>query len=792
VNKNFFKLAFRTLFKYRLNTVINIVGLAIGFSSSVLIINYVYHELKYDDFHEKGDRIYRMVGEGFLTDGKIVTFAASAGEIPQVVLDNVPEVEECTRIYGVTEEEIRIDKRRFNSEIIAWVDTSFFSIFSFPLLRGDPETLLYEPFSVVLSEETAQKYFADTAMNQILTLNGREYKVTGIMENMPANSHIQLDILASFSSIVRPDYNVVYDDGISFGQYYLIQPDVNMSEAEKKIINVAEKAVMERFGPYGITIHHSLQPLDKIHLHSRFNFDIAEQGDVRNIYIFTALAFFIILIAVMNFINLVTAQSDSRTREIGIKKVNGAVRGDLIRQFIGESVLLALIAFLLSLALNEILLPSLSNMLNLEMTLIYWKNPLFFVLFLLFVLLVGVISGIYPAFYLSSFQPVVVLKGGQHGVRKPHALRKILVTLQLTISVFLIISLLILQIQTRFMKNMDPGFDKENVVVFYNLTGKIRDTYQSLKAELLTNPGITSVAASQSIPGHTRSVQNFYKYGDDSNTGMIIHENRVQHDYIKTLGIEMVLGRDFDPEMQTDTAAFIINEAAFEKLGMSDPLGEKIVVWEIPGTIIGVMGDFNFLSLHNEIDPLVLSMYSGYFSYILMRMNPANIKETIGDAETVLSQADPSYNPDHFFLDQDFAKYYQKEEQINRLITTAAILALVLSVLGLYGLTAFTIRKKVKEIGIRKALGSSVSEILVLLSRDLLRWVIIANIIAWPVAYLLINSWLQNFAFSIRILQYWWVFVIAGILALCIGFMTMLYQALSAALSNPVDALRYE
>lgn len=789
---NFFKIVFRTLARHKTNTFINIAGLMVGLSSAILIMNYVYHEISFDSFHEKGDRIYRATGDGSMPDGKAVSIAGSAGNIPEVAMDRVPGIEKFTRIYGWGANEVIAGDQRYTDDKLYWVDSAFFEIFTFPLIEGNPMLALDEPFSVVLSEATARKYFGDSAMNRTVKIHGKEYKVTGIMNDIPENSSIRADMVASISSMIRPDYNIVERDGISFPQYYLLHKEAGIEEVRQKFAEVADAEIGKRFGEFAISMEHSMQPIRRMHLLSDFDFDEIEKGDIRNIYIFSALAFFIILIAVMNFINLVTAQSDSRAREIGLRKVCGAVRGDLVRRFLAESMLMAIMALALALVLNEIFTPALSSMLGQPLPLAYWSNPLFLIGIFLFTVLIGILSGLYPAFYLSRFQPVTVLKGGQHGHRRPHLLRKVLVTLQLAISAFLIISLVLLNSQLDFMKNRNPGFDRENVVIFQNITGKIRDSFQSIKGEMENSPYVVSVTASQSVPGFDRSVQNMYVHGDDPKTGMIVYENRVQHGYVQTLGMQVVSGRAFNPEMKTDTAAFVINEAAAKKLGLEDPVGKKVVVWREVGTVIGVVRDFNFMSAHNAIDPLVFTMYSGHFNLIPVRVKPENLKETVEYLGGILGKADAAYMPDHFFLDSTFDRYYNKEEQIHRLITSAALLALVLSVLGLYGLTTFTIRKKVKEIGIRKALGGSVSGIMALLLRDLLRWVLIGNLIAWPLAWLVISTWLQNFAYQVYLPGLWWAWLLALVLTLSVGVITMLYHTLMAARSNPVDALRYE
>lgn len=790
---NYLKLALRNISKNRVNSGINIFGLAIGFSVSILMMVYVHYQLSFDNFHVNADRIYRLTVKGSMSDGKVLEAAVTGGDIGPLLQDNVAEIAHVSRLYEWHGREVTLDERRFTKDKIVYVDSTFFRIFSFKMLKGNPFTALTESNTVVLTETIAKKYFGDEdAMNKTIKVNGYDYLVTGVMENFPVNSHMKYDLVASFSSLVRPDWNIVENNGISFPTYMLTHNDVDFDLFAQKTIKLADEKMNERFGPHGIAIAHGIQPMSKIYLFSNFSFDSSERGDIRNVYIFSFLAFFIILIAVFNFMNLYTAQSEKRMREIGLRKVVGASKADLIRQFIGESVIIALLAFVFSLMLNELLIGGFGRLLDEQLTLSYWQNPLVLLAIIAFVFIIGAISGLYPAFYLSRFMPAKVMKGTRNGSGKPNPLRKLLVTLQFAITVFLIISVMLLHFQIRFMKTKNLGFDRENVVTVEQITSKIRRSFESLKAELLQNPEILSVAASQSIPGISRSIQNCYRQGDDPRNAIMIHENSVQHDYIKTFGVTIVEGRDFDPKMSTDTASVLLNQQAVKKLGLTDPIGAKIVVWQFPCTVIGVMADYNYFSLHEEIDPLALTMYEKWFNRISIRMRPDNITETMAFIEERFTDVDPNYTFEYVFVDESFAKMYDKESRVNNMITSAAVLAIIISILGLYALTSFTVARKVKEIGIRKAMGASEGSIIMLLFGDLSRWIIVGNLIAWPLAIWAITQWMQNFAFRISLLNYWWVFVAGGLSALLVGALTIIFQALKAARTNPVEALRYE
>lgn len=790
---NYLKLALRNISKNRINSGINIFGLSVGFSVSILMMVYVHHQLSFDNFHVNADRIYRLTVKGSMSDGKVLEAAVTGGDIGPLIQDNVAEIAHVSRLYHWYGREITLDERRFTKDDIVYVDSTFFRIFSFRMLNGNPFTALTEPNTVVLTKTIAEKYFGDEdAMNKTIKISGYDYLVTGVMEDFPVNSHMKYDLVASFSSLERPDWNIVENNGISFPTYIMTHKDVDYDLFEQKTIGLADERMNERFGPHGIAVAHAMQPLGKIYLYSNFSYDNSERGDIRNVFIFSFLAFFIILIAVFNFMNLYTAQSERRVREIGLRKVVGASKADLIRQFIGESVIIALLAFVFSLMLNELLIGGFGRLLDEQLTLSYWQSPATLISIILFVVIIGIISGIYPAFYLSRFMPVKVMKGMRDGSGKPNPLRKLLVTLQFAITVFLIISVILLHYQIRFMKTKDLGFDRENVITVEQITRKIQRSFESLKAELLQNPEIVSVAGSQSIPGISRSIQNCYRQGDDPRNAIMIHENRVQHDYVNTFGITIVDGRDFDPAMSTDTAAVLLNQAAVRKLGLTDPIGAKVVVWQAPCTVIGVMADYNFFSLHEEIDPLALTMYEKWFNRISIRMRPDNITETMAFIREKFKEVDANYTFEYVFVDDSFAKMYDKESRVNNMITSAAALAIIISILGLYALTSFTVARKVKEIGVRKAMGASEGNIIMLLFGDLSRWIIVGNLIAWPLAVWAISQWMQNFAFRISLLNYWWVFVAGGLVALLVGAITIVAQALKAARTNPVEALRYE
>lgn len=792
---SYLKIALRFFRKNKVNTLINLLGLALALSVSMLISNYVYQQFQFDKFHVNRDRMYRLLIKGSMADGKELDAAVTSGNISETILNKVPEIDISCRVYQWGSSDVIACEKRYTTDVVLYADSGFFRMFSFPLVQANPDNMLNEQFQVVLSRETAMKYFgSEDVVGKTIEIDQSDYKIIAIMDDVPENSHMQFDMVASFITLIRPDYDVVKNNGISFPTYFMAKENSVPEVFIPKVIAAADERAAERFGPYGIKIKHSAQDFNDIYLHSEgLDFRNNRYGDLRNIYVFSFLAFFIIFIAVINYVNLMTAQSEKRLREIGLRKVVGAARWNLITQFVGESIMITLVAFILALTLNELLLPPFSELMGQKLALFYWSNPLILLLILLFVLILGVISGIYPALVLSSFRPALILKGTQFSSRNPNILRKILVSLQFSISIFLIITLMLMHKQIVFAKDKDLGFEKENLLVLNGLTPKLRREAKTIKGELLQYSKIESVAATQSAPGGNNSLQNCYLDGADPKTGVMMYECRVQDDFVETMGMQIIEGRDFISDMKSDSAAVILNETAVRKMGFTgNPIGQKIVVWQNPVTVIGVVSDYNYASIHSEIDPIALTHYARWFRIIVVRIQPGEIKTTLAFIEKTLTDIDPSYSFDYEFIDQRFAEMYRQEERVSDMITAAALLAIIISMLGVFALTAFTVRQKIKEIGIRKAIGASTFSVVHMLMRDLSRWIIAGNLLAWPLAFYTISKWLDNFAFHISIVDNWWIFVMGAFVAMVVGSVAMLYQALRAANANPIDALRYE
>jgi len=515
-------------------------------------------------------------------------------------------------------------------------------------------------------------------------------------------------------------------------------------------------------------------------------------GDIRNVYIFSFLALVIVLIAVFNFVNLITVQSEKRAREIGMRKVMGAHRKDMVFQFIGESLLLTAMAFVFALFLNELLIHPFSQLMDENFHLAYWQQPGLLLAVLGFVLLIGVLAGLYPALYLSRFQPIKVLKGVADSRGRTYKLRKVLVGAQFAISIFLVVSVLLLNRQVNYMKHKDIGFDREHLVTLGKFSPAIQNSYPSLKAELLQNTSIQDVTASMFTPGLPRGTSPIYKRGDDPSASTRIYWNLVHENYLDAYGMQIVEGENFHPRMRTDVTPVILNQAAVRRMGLENPIGQEIVFWNEPVRVIGVVQDYNFLSMHHVIEPLLLVFRTDLTFQISLRISSENIAQTLTFIRERFEAIDPNFYFDPVFIDDAFAAMYRTEERTHKLVTAGALLAIIISFMGLYALTSFSIIKRIKEIGIRKTLGASATSILLLLFRDLRNWILLGNLVAWPVAFYVVSRWLENFAFRIDLWNYWYLFILAGALAALVGMGATFIHAWGALKTNPAISLTAE
>lgn len=791
--KNYFKIAFRNLWRHRVFSLINILGLTVGMTACFLIFLYVRFELSYDKFHSKGDRIYRIVCD-IKTPTEIMHPGGPSWAVGPHLVGGFPQVEAAVR---TTDDELLVRKGnvKFQEKNSLWADSSFFKVFDFKLIKGNPKTALNEPLSIVFSESAVKKYFGDKdpiGQTVLLTGDGFTAKITGVMKDIPENSMIKADMIVSMNTLTRKLNPGLDDQWGNYGNrtYVLLRPGANAAAFEKQIPAFLEKmngTEMKQLNMYPTLI---LEKFRDAYLRSDRN--DSNSGSIKNVYIFSIIAVFILLIACFNFINLTTARSAERAKEVGIRKVVGAGRQQLTRQFIGESVLICMIAFILTIAVAASLLPSFNQLAGKTLSRGVFDNMSFIGILFLASIGIGVLAGIYPALVLSSFKPVTVLKGRFTTGTKGILLRKGLVISQFTISITLIIATIIVYLQMSFMRNQDLGFNKDQMMVINSNGDPARDAFMHAVSSL---PNVKSVSMSSSVPGGGNmgaysKIQN--AKGDMQIANLDLYF--VDFDYLKQFDIKMVAGRSFSRDFMTDTThAMILNEAAvkmFSYRSPQDAVGRDFNQWGREGKIIGVMKDFHFKSLQEVIKPLSMRIEPNGCSLISIKVSGNNLPGTISSIENKWNSLIPARPFSYFFLDEYFDKQYRSEQRFGKLFLNFAILAIIISCLGLLGLASYSTMQRTREIGIRKVLGASVGNIVNLLSKDFLRLVGIAVIIASPIAYFSMHKWLLDFAYRIPIS--WWIFVIAAVTATLIAIITVSFQAIKAAVSNPVKSLRSE
>ncbi len=801
--KNYIKIAIRNIIKHKGFSTINIVGLAIGIACSILILVFVAHELSYDSFHEKADRIYRIAVRASIGDTKI-NQTYSSSETFRKLIEDFPEIEVGVKFLNLGKTPIVLGEKTFFESQFFAVDATFFDVFTFPLIQGDPTTVLQNPNSMVISKDTALKYFGSTdAVGKILRADfsygpgNVDFEITGVSENVPANSHFHYDLLAS--SATFPTY--INDTGWTsnnFITYVVLQEGITAKWFNERLKEFTRKHMGgEQFDAWvakGNFWEYFLQPLTKIHLTSDLNGEFEANGNETYVYIFSVLSLIILLIACINFMNLSTAKSSLRAKEVGMRKVVGSGRSRLVLQFLSESVLLSYIALAIGVLLVIILLPLSKNLIGRQIAFHYFDNLSIILLLLALGLIVGLISGSYPAFFLSSFKPIVALKGNKTSGKSGSWLRNSLVIVQFTISIFLIIGTLVVNQQLKFFQNKKLGFDKEQVLVIQN-PGALGNNTIPFKEELRKYSSITNVSGSTTLPGQSFSNIGFGAEGVDES--FTLNLCICDYDFLETLKLELAQGRFFSRDFTSDTHAAVLNEKAVELLGWEDPIGKKINNWSRERgnfVVIGVIKDYNYESLHQEIRPQALFLSTGYFtrveSYISVRLNTEHIPETISRIEDTWKAFAPQVPFQYSFLDKDYDNLYINEKQTKKLFSLFSFLAIFIACLGLFGLASFIADQKTKEIGIRKVLGASVPKIVKNLNKSFLKWVLMANFIAWPIAWFGMNRWLENFPYRIGLA--WWMFVLAAVLAVVIALITVSFQTVKAALKNPIDSLRYE
>ncbi|MES2064708.1 MAG: ABC transporter permease [Bacteroidota bacterium] len=792
--KNHFKIALRNLWRHRGFSFINITGLSVGITACFFIFMYVTFELSYDKFHTKADRIYRVVTDIKTPSETINTDVTSWAFAPNLKTD-FPEIEAFTRVSGGSFL-VRKGNVKFQEERTLFADSTFFKVFDFKLLKGNPQTALTAQASIIFSQTAAKKYFGDTdPVGQTVLLTGDAIPalVTGVMKDMPENSQIKADMLISMVTLTQRFNKGVEEQWGNYGatSYLLLKPGVNAKNLQAKFPAFMEKRNGEQSRKSQMFATLFLEPLKDVYLHSKRGGQ--EVGSISNVYIFSIVAVFILVIACINFINLTTARSVERAKEVGIRKVVGALKGELASQFIGESVILCLIAFVVTIILSVLLLP-LFNQLSGKIVSPGIFSNIFNVLILFGIsVAIGFLAGIYPAMVLSSFKPVMVLKGRFSTGTKGNLLRKSLVVAQFSISIALIIGTIIVYNQMDFMRNRDLGFSKDQMVVISTNSDAGKDAFQQSVRSI---PGVKSVALSSSVPGGGNSgayseIEN--KKGDLQIANLDLYF--VDFDYLNQFKIKIVAGRPFSRDfMLTDTSqAMILNEEAVKLFGYSSPqeaIGRRFKQWGREGKIIGVMKDFHFRSLQEKIKPLSMRVEMRALDLVSIKVDAKNLPATLAAIETKWKEVIPNRPFSYYFLDEFFDRQYRAEQRFGKLFFNFAILAIAISCLGLLGLASYSTYQRTREIGIRKVLGASTPGIVNMLSIDFMKLVGISFLIATPVAWYFMHKWLLDFAYRIDI--QWWVFAVSGILALAVALGTISFQAIKAAIANPVKSLRSE
>jgi len=805
--KSFFINAIRNMRKHSGYLLLNITGLTIGITSFLLITLYVVHELSFDRFHKNYENIYRIKVKGMMA-GSTLDQAVTAAPMARALRNDYPEITQTTRVFRSGAWLVKNGDIRFNEDGILFADSTFFDVLDFKLLKGDPSTALQNPQSIVLTEDFALKYFGkEDPINKRLALESdtNVYTITGIVQNIPSNSHIKFDMLASLSSIgySRSDQwlshsfytYIVLKDGTSPKALEAKLPDVVIKYAGpqiKKLIGIT----LEDFKKAGNQFGYELEPLADIHLKGAPQYMLEPSGSLSTVYIFAGIAFMILVIAIINYINLSTARSASRAKEVGIRKVSGSDKRGLIIQFIGESLVLVTIATFLALLLVLILIPSFNNLIGKDITSsMTWGGTSVAGLIAL-ILFTGIAAGAYPAFVLASFNPVEVLKGTLNPGSISKTLRGILVVFQFAVSIIIIIGAFVVYGQLKFMTSADMGFDKENLLVVRR-SDALRNNIDAFKEQVLHIPGITQVGNGTAIPGTDNYNNNaFYLDDDPTKTTYLINQESVSYGFAEAMGLRLSEGRFFSKEYGSDTMAIVINEATVKLLGLKEPLGKYILRPSAPGEfdrlrIVGVMKDFNIKSLHEKIPPVCLTFMRGnYEGYLCFRLGKGDIQKTITAIGSIWKDYANGQPFQYSFFDEDFNKHYETEFRTGKIFILFSILAILIACLGLIGLITYMTTIRTREVGIRKTFGANRGVIIALLSQEVIVLILIASLVAYPLAFLGVRMWLEGFAVKITVSPL--IYLFASAIGLTIGWLSIMYHSIKASAYNPAQSLRYK
>ncbi len=788
--KNYLKIAFRNIIGHKAFAAINIIGLAIGMACSIFILLWVQNELSYDRFHKNANEIHRITANA--GDFKA---AVNCAAMPAELKAKMPVVKNYVRLSHLSTNVFEVGTRKFEEKNVFYADSTFLQVFSFRLVKGNPETAMQRSDGVLITEDMAKKYFGkEDAMGKILKKdNNSNIIVTGILANIPSNSHLQFDFILPMSSIAQTDNDLKTNTWDNFNYYTYLQLDKNFNatpaavEGLNKQIN---KIYKEHVNEATLKVDFHLQPLTSVHLHSNCQVDLPGHGNIQYVNIFFVVALFILAVACINFMNLSTARSAQRAKEVGLRKVVGAGRKQLIGQFLGESLLISFIALLIAVGLVWLLLPPFNELAGKELSIQFLSGKIIITL-LSIALATGLISGSYPALFLSGFKPVKVLKGNMKTMGGNLIFRNALVVVQFVVSIILLAGTAVVYRQLTFIKNMNLGFEKSNLL-YMSMAGEMWNKQQAFKAELKQNSLTANYTITNDLPTNlTSGTVNVKWEGKDPKSQTVFPTLFVDEYFMDVFQMKMLSGRSFSADFKADSNNYILNEKAVQIMGMkvSDVVGKPLSLWDTKGTIIDVVKDFNFKPVQQSIEPLIIGL-NRWGGTAVVRMQPGKTEATIKALAKISADLNPAYPFSYGFLDQDLANLYKGEQQMGSLFNVFAILAIFISCMGLYGLSAFMAEQRTKEIGVRKVLGASVFNVVYLLSTGFTRLILIAVVIAVPIAWFAIDSWLKSFAY--RVNADWVIFLTASIAALAIAWITVSYQSIKAAIANPVKSLRTE
>ena len=798
--KNYIMISYRNLIRNKGYSIINISGLSIGMASFLLILLWVQTELSYDKFHDNSHRIQLIYLDAIL--GSPMTAPVSVADAGPTMVELYPEVENMVRFEpGGSSVSVKIDEQMFQEDKVSYADNTIFEVFSFPLIMGNVKDALVAPYTAVISESLAQKYFGtEGALGKILEIDGNtEYTITGIMADMPENSSLNFDIIRSFETLISNNTAGVGEwFSFQYMTFLLLAENTDIDALEAKFVDLIDSKMGPMLAALGASVSLYLQPLEDFHLYSNYDIDMGEIGDINYVYLFSGIAILILLIACFNFINLATARSTKRAKEVGLRKTLGADRNKIVTQFLGESIFLCLIAAFVTLILLEISLPLFSTLAGYEFSYSYVEDWWLIPGLIGLAVFVGLLAGSYPAFFLSSFTPIEALKGVNGQGRSNSYFRSVLVVVQFTISVCLIVGSMTIYKQLKYITQKDLGFNKEEVLVIENAVPEEGISLKTLKTEFTQIPGITAVAASNQIPGRGLQKSVAIPEGFAPDEAQTVQLLTIDQDFLPTLGIEMAEGRNFSSMMAIDTiTSILLNEAAVRKFGWQTGIGKTMGRPSHPGeepapllNIVGVVKDFHMASLHNEIEPLMIMYDPTQVTELSIRFSTTDIEQTLDQIETKWKELFPDRQFSYMFLDETFAEFYENDKRLGTLVLVFSGLAIFIGCLGLFGLASFVAEQRTKEIGIRKVLGASVFSIVSMLSREFIYLVLFACILAWPLSWYGLNRWLNSFAYRIDL--HVSVLLLSGLAALAIALFTVSFQATKAALANPVKALKYE